>query len=313
MNVLVTSISKKVPLIEKVKDAATRDKSNFKVYVGDTFADCIGRYFSDAFWKMPLLENLHIQELIKYCKEHNIKVIFPSREGELTYFSERKEYLKMNNIYVMVSELDGLNRTQDKLEFYNFLIEKKYPVIKTRLCIDEKDTGFYVVKDRFGTGSLNLHLNVTSVEAIRVAKQLRQPIFQPYIVGTEYSIDVYVDTFGKSKGAIVRERVLVVNGESQITKTIQYKELESLAMGLAEVLGLYGHVMFQIIVDSNGNPHIIECNPRFGGASTLSIEAGLDSFYWFLLEAQGESLEKYPFIRANKELTQIRYPKDLIF
>ena len=128
----------------------------------------------------------------------------------------------------------------------------------------------------------------------------------------EVSVDVYIDTKGKAKGTVVRTRDLVVDGESQITTTIRNERLENLCTDLAEKLKLYGHVIFQILISPEGAFHIIECNSRFGGASTLSLSVGLDSFYWFLLEASGETLDDYPFLRATVEKKQIRYPEDLV-
>ncbi|MNC49272.1 carbamoyl phosphate synthase-like protein [compost metagenome] len=71
-------------------------------------------------------------------------------------------------------------------------------------------------------------------------------------------------------------------------------------------------MIFQVIIDHAGEYHFIECNTRFGGASRLSVEAGLDSFYWFLLEAEGNDLAEYPFVRSAQEKRLIRYAEDLI-
>lgn len=313
MNLLITSISQKVPFIEKMKDAANRISETTLVYGGDGNGRCLGRYFVDEFWHMPVLSELSVDDFILYCKQKDIRVIFPTRDGELTYFSRNLNLFNINGIRIMVSDYESLAFTRDKLNFFLQLKLKRLPVIQTVLDIDSLESSLFVVKEQFGSGSQGLYLKVQREEAVRLAESLDKPIFQPYIEGTEYSIDVYVDFKGKSKGAVVRERVLVVNGESQVTRTVRDERLEQLGLELAETLGLHGHVMFQVIVDSNGSPHIVECNPRFGGASTLSVAAGLDSFYWFLLEAQGESLENYPFIRSEKELTQVRYAKDMIF
>jgi len=56
---------------------------------------------------------------------------------------------------------------------------------------------------------------------------------------------------------------------------------------------------------------VIECNPRVGGASMLSIHAGLESFFWFFAEVLGEDLTAYPFIPASKPVTLVRYPNDV--
>ena len=109
---------------------------------------------------------------------------------------------------------------------------------------------------------------------------------------------------------IIRERVNVVDGESQITKTIHNPDLEQAVLPILTELKLYGHVVLQLILDENKEIHIIECNSRFGGASAASIAAGLDSFYWFLLESEGEVLEDYPFLRSAQSITQVRFPMD---
>ena len=96
------------------------------------------------------------------------------------------------------------------------------------------------------------------------------------------SIDVYVDRKGKSKGVLVRERNVVVDGESQVTTIVKKEKVEHLIGLMAEKLKLRGHSVFQVLVDGKGMVHIIECNARFGGASSSSIAAGLDSFYWLL-------------------------------
>jgi carbamoyl-phosphate synthase large subunit len=77
-------------------------------------------------------------------------------------------------------------------------------------------------------------------------------------------------------------------------------------------MNLRGHAVIQVIKDNFNNYHIIECNARFGGASTLAIASGLDSFYWFILESMGENIDKYPFLRVENEIRQIRYKKDMI-
>jgi carbamoyl-phosphate synthase large subunit len=75
---------------------------------------------------------------------------------------------------------------------------------------------------------------------------------------------------------------------------------------------MYGHIVLQVLMDENENLHVIECNSRFGGASTLSIASGLDSFYWFMLEANQVDLDSYPFTRSKVEKKQVRFPEDLI-
>ena len=105
----------------------------------------------------------------------------------------------------------------------------------------------------------------------------------------------------------------MINGESQITTTVNLPSVEAVCRQAAESLPLYGHVVMQVIVDGSGHVHLIECNARFGGASTLSVAAGLDSFYWFLLESTGVDIAHHPFTYdPTRPLRQIRHAADVV-
>lgn len=109
---------------------------------------------------------------------------------------------------------------------------------------------------------------------------------------------------------MLRKRDTVVNGESQVTTTFSDRDIESQASQILEILQLTGPVVLQAMVSADGKLHIIECNTRFGGASTTSIAAGLDSFYWSLLEALGAETAEIPFVRIPGELRQVRMAAD---
>lgn len=130
--------------------------------------------------------------------------------------------------------------------------------------------------------------------------------------GKEWSVDVYRSFQGKVKGIVARQRNYVIDGESQVTTTVHYPALESLCHEIADLLKIQGPAVFQLIEDQNGNFHVIECNPRFGGASTASLAIGLDSFFWFFVECLGLNLHDYPFIRGKGEIRQVRYMTDRI-
>jgi carbamoyl-phosphate synthase large subunit len=197
------------------------------------------------------------------------------------------------------------------LQFYQDA-KSGLPIIETSDSIDDIKSGKYVVKERYGAGSDKIGINLNKDEAIGHSKKLNNPIYQPFIPGQEYSVDIFIDKDKNTKGVITRKRELVVNGESQITTTKTLPEVENVAREFINSKNFYGHVILQLIIDENNQIQIIECNPRFGGASSLSINSGLDSFYWFLLESNMVNISSYPFVRAKKEIKQIRFPEDII-
>jgi carbamoyl-phosphate synthase large subunit len=167
-----------------------------------------------------------------------------------------------------------------------------------------------VVKERFGSGSAGTRLGLNPDEAYRYAKNLSLPIYQPYIRGQEYSIDVYVPFTGKNCRAVTRSRDKVIGGESKISTIKDMPILANICCDAAQCLGLAGHAVFQAIIDENNIAHIIECNCRVGGASTLSMQAGLSSLQWFLLESVGRPLPEMQSASWATEMQLVRIPYD---
>ena len=89
---------------------------------------------------------------------------------------------------------------------------------------------------------------------------------------------------------------------------VKNKKLELITKKLIKSFNFSGHIVLQVLIDSKNCVHILECNARFGGASTLSIVSGLDSFTWFIKECLDQKLGKQVKI-SNKTL--IRYSKDM--
>lgn len=310
-NILVTSASRKIGLIKAVKHAANKINASIQVIAADASDACLAKHFSDDFWKIPFIHQIDIHEFIAECQDRFIGLIIPSRDGELAFFSEHKSLFRDAGIHVMVSEPEAIRKCVDKLAFYKENNAIQSYIIPTAEDITLLNSTCFVVKERYGAGSDSIGINLKLPEALNHAKTLKFPIFQPFIEGSELSIDAYIELNGNVKGIIMRRREWVVNGESQVTTTIQDKELESAFRSIISSMELSGHIILQALIDSNGKIHVIECNPRFGGASTLSLKAGLDSFFWAYLESTSTSLERYSFIPANKPITQVRYPADL--
>ena len=311
-NVLVTSISKKISLLKAVRQAARQLHSSIQLFGGDANEQAFGRHFVDEFWLMPATRDESLPAIIDYCETNDIRYIIPTRDGELLFWSRYKATLRQLGISVMVSDDAAVQTCLDKLRFSEQGEAGGWAVIPAYANVADCPGNKFVVKERWGAGSQNIGLNLDREQAEAHAARLSEPIFQPYVTGNEISVDAYISEQKQVHGLVLRRRDVVQNGESQVTTTFGDEALETKLRTVLEQMHLYGHVVLQAFVDADGQLSLIECNSRFGGASSLSIAAGLDSFYWFLLEANGVSLTDYPFIRSRTELQQVRYPTDLV-
>ncbi len=306
-NILITSIAAKVPLINCVLESKNKFDKSIRVYGADIDKSCIGQYFVDSFYIMPKINILKINDFIDGCNEKNIKYIIPSRDADVLYFSAYKDKLEENSIYLFSPDVDVVNICFDKLKFYESVKDKL--IIPTYKNISDVNSSSFVVKQRFGSGSDNIAINVDKTTALNFAMKLKDPVYQPFIEGKEYSIDSYVDKNANRIASVIRSRDLVKNGESQITTYIKDEVLDSIVKQFVENLNISGHSVTQVIGHDNSYS-IIECNTRFGGASTLSYKMGLESFYWFLMEVNDKSIV---FKLNNKKLKQVRVAEDKYF
>jgi carbamoyl-phosphate synthase large subunit len=310
-NVLITSASKKVPLVRAVQEAAHKLSPMIKVIAGDISDSATTRYVADEFWKMPGTNDTELEKLLDGCKERGIRTIIPTRDGELLFWAQRRARFAAQGIDVVVSPVASVQVCLDKLEFSKFGEMHSFPFIPTGTSPDEVGKKPYVVKERYGAGSHKIGLNLSREAALSYAKNLDNPIYQPLVEGTEISVDAWLDRNHQVKGLILRSRDQVVSGESQVTTTFRDAAIEEAVAQVLSALKLSGPVVLQIIKDANGKIHVIECNTRFGGASTTAIAAGLDIFYWTLLESFGVDIQDYAFIPVRSNLRQVRIPTDI--
>jgi carbamoyl-phosphate synthase large subunit len=308
--ILLSSASSKVGMLRNLRTAASRLPGHYDVIPADADEYATSRFDATNFWHMPRLEELVLDDLIADCHKRDISIIFPSRDGELTFWASNKERLAEANITVVVPSVASVNLCLDKLAFAQFGADFGLPFIPASLTPDGFE-GLLVVKERYGSGSKDIGIGLDLVSAIEYSRRLKAPLFQPMIKGIEISIDAWCDKSGVPVGVILRTRDRIAHGESQVTSTFSDPEIEKVALNALTALKLQGHVVMQGILNNNGL-NIIECNPRFGGASSVAIEAGLDSLYWSLSEITG--IDETPaFKRRRANIKQVRLTCDRYF
>jgi carbamoyl-phosphate synthase large subunit len=310
--VLISSVAGKAPLVEAVRKAGGKLGLFEEIHGCDANENCLGKYLVDTFWHCPPLAKLSAEDVMSYCEENKIAALIPTRDGELDFFARHAPQWQKKGLHTMVSSPETIRQCLDKKNFSDFLSSHRFPAIQSAAQLDLLDAPLFVVKERTGAGGRNIGLRLSREEAEKQARQLSEPLFQPYIEGREWSVDLYRTREGRVKGSVARLREMVQGGESQVTATLAFPELEQLCSEMAGLLNVYGHAIFQVIEDSDGRFHVIECNPRFGGASTASLAVGLDSFFWFFLESMEISLQGYPFYRSPTEVRQVRFMTDRI-
>jgi carbamoyl-phosphate synthase large subunit len=293
--VLITSAARKVPLVESYRAALAASGRIGRVFVADADPECVARRFADEYWEMPRLDVLPTDALVTFCRENGIRLIVPTRDGDVKYFAQHRDALVDAGVHVMVASAESVRDCLDKLAFARRCEAARIAAIPTFASLKDAravlgDEMRLVVKERFGAGSRAAGLGLDPERAERYADTLWAPIFQPLAEGVEYSVDLYVNRCGQVVDAVPRIRTRVHAGESFISETVDAPRLIDQSVQLADSFRLRGHNVLQAFADGDAF-RFIECNPRVGGASSLGFRAGLESPRWSIEEAFGHTPE----------------------
>ena len=280
MNVILTSIGSKVPLAKLFVEQA--QKFDAKVFGTDLDEDIPAKLFLDDVFQVPnITSNLFLERIVSLCKEKKISLVIPTRDQDLLYFSRFQRHFEQASIRVLTPPTNSIELCQDKLSFGRFLAAHGFEPIETFASLDQIKGYPLFARPRWGAGSKGC----LKVENESVAKKILGDcnyLLHPFVVAEEYSVDLLTDFNSNPVQAVSRRRIRVENGESKITQIKMKSSLIEAARALAKPLNLIGHSVVQMFDIEGEQPKIIEVNPRFGGASTLSVQAGLQSVHRIL-------------------------------
>jgi len=312
INVLITSISRKVWLVKSFKDALKQAGNNGKVISVDSNPLSAGLYFSDKYYLVAnSKEQIFIPEILNICKRESIKLLIPTRDGELLLFAKNKNKFVEQGVQVMVSNPEVIEICNDKYKFYLFLKKNNIPTPKTLLPDQINSSLNYplLVKSKYGSGSKGIFEAKNKRELEFFNGYIDNPIIQEFLDGKEYTIDLLSDFNGKVITIVPRERIETFSGESYKGKTIKDDKAVEYAKNLAEKLGTIGHITIQFIKSIDGIK-FIEVNPRFGGGANCSIKAGANTPLYLIKMLKGENIK--PRIGKFKDgYIMLRYTSDI--
>lgn len=323
--VLITSVSFKTQLVNAFK------KAHWIVHTQDINPDFQELYsLNYHHLTVPTNHPDYLKEISQICLESEIDLIVPTRDGELKKMIEIKNHFLDKNIKTKIlipESLEILDTIVNKTKLSKAILDifpspKKYPEIKKVPLFARHNYGS-ASKSIIHFTQQNQFDQWISEDPSREDNYLIQEYLSSQDNWIEYSIDTLYNIDYQNPqliGYVSRIRNYVKNGESQIT-TVNQLDIEPQIEALGKRLKLVGHNVIQIFRNTERNQiRIIEINPRFGGASNLSFQAGLNSpeiLYKLLIknnkkENQGLELLKKN-IKIQDNLKMIRHTFDRFY
>lgn len=292
MNILILSASSKVLLVSAFQKAVRRVGGS--VVAADITAESAAMQIADKSVIVPRSDDPDFPDAIDaICDAFGIELIVPTRDGELPIMAGLSASLKTRGISVLVPPADSVATCCDTRRFASFCSAAGIPTPRT-YAADEVPNAFPVFCRPSNRTLDHPALRVDDERSYQAYLTLFGSvaggvIVQEFIDAPEYSIDVLMDFDGRPLQAVARRRIATRAGESWKTRIEKIPLLTDSALALSERLGLVGHNTLQAFYSPEFGIRFIEINARFGGASNLSIQAGLASPERIVQMAIGET------------------------
>ena len=278
--ILFTSVGRRVELVQAFKKAARDENIKVKIYAADMSENAPALYFCDEARKICRIshEN-YIPELLSLCIDERIDLLIPTIDTDLLKLSSSRSEFEKQGIKVLISDLQMIQICRDKRFTGDFFESCGLHAPKTFDDYKKYNMGFpCFIKPKDGSSSINAYKVNNQQELKELSLKISDYVVQPFIEGTEYTVDIFCDFDRNPVFITTRERVAVRSGEVLQTKIIHDEEVVTECLELIKEFKPYGPITVQLIKErKTGTNYYIEINPRFGGGAPLSIKAGADS------------------------------------
>ncbi|RNA61661.1 ATP-grasp domain-containing protein [Chryseobacterium nematophagum] len=293
---------------------ALKDKG-YEFFMADMDPLATGLYFVESSKRFVIPGGITPEfnkTILKLCEQQKIDILIPTVDVELIPIMDIKESFDQINCHIISCSKEVLHTTLDKLKLMEKCGEKialpQFQSLEEYIINPTIHSNKLVFKPRSGSGSRGVI--ITSNPEPEILEKLKggNYMVQEFIEGTEYSVDVMVNENGLIGAAVVRERLKIDSGVVIASKTIKNERIQEYCIKIAQTVGITYSANIQVIVDSTGNPYLIEINPRFSGGLSLVIESGPNIPAMCVEHAlSGKPVQTLDY----KELTMVRYYEEI--
>lgn len=274
----------------------------------DTNPVSAGFYMSDAYELLPEIESkLYLPSLFEIITKHKISVLMPSSGYDIYHYSKHKKKLLKLGALPVVSDEKTMQICRDKMQTYHYL-SKKFDSPLTSLNSSKIDGFPLIAKPRYGKGSKGIFKIENPLDLKYVRSKKPEMIFQEYLPGTEYTIDVLSDLDGEPIIAVPRVRIQTKAGISTVGKIIKDDKISETCKSIAKYLKIKGPCCIQMKESNEGTLKLVEVNPRLGGGTIFTALAGANFPAMILDMAIGKRI-KMPKV---SEITVVRYFEEIV-
>lgn len=282
INILILSAGTRNKIVQYFKKTLGE---NGKVIATDMSTIAPAIYEADKYYIVPrITEPGYIDIILDICKKENISGVLSLIDPELSLLAENEEKFKNIGTTVIGSSYELCERALDKMQMFQWLRSHGYNCAKSYV---DKNEFFADVK----TGKANYPIFVKPVRgsaSIAISKVFDNEtvdllfdhsdnlMIQEYLDGQEIGADCYIDLLsGELVSVFTKKKIVMRAGETDKSVSFKDEKLFELIKKFVNESGWRGQIDIDIF-EINGEYHISEVNPRFGGGYPHAYECGAD-------------------------------------
>lgn len=314
MNVMLTSAGRRAYMVKYFKEVLG---DSGKVYVCNSDDKSIAFKYADEKVISPLIyDENYIPFLLDYCKRNSINILISLFDIDLLMLARHKNQFKEIGTKVIVSDPQIVEICNDKWKTYQFLINNGFHAPASFLNVNEVIEKIadgelnypIVVKPRFGCGSISVAIAYDEEDLVYLTKKANKEIttsylkyesavteekviYQECLKGQEYGADIINDLNGVTQNVIVRKKIAMRSGETDIAELVDEPTIKDTLVKLGSVTKHIANMDCDVFL-VDGEPFVLEMNARFGGGYPFSHMGGCNLPQAIVSWAEGKEVSK---------------------
>ncbi len=324
MNVMLTSVGRRAYMVKYFKEVLGNDG---KVYVCNSDDKSIAFKYADEKVISPLIyDENYIPFLLDYCQKNMIDILISLFDIDLLILARHKKEFEEIGTKVIVSEPQIVEVCNDKWETYNFLKANGFHAplsflnmdeVIDKIAVGELDYPI-VVKPRYGCGSISVAVAYDEEDLRYLTKKVNEDIansylkyesavtnekviYQECLKGQEYGADIINDLNGETKNVIIRKKIAMRSGETDIAQLVDEPVIKDTLVKLGQITKHIANMDCDVFFVKDV-PYVLEMNARFGGGYPFSHMGGCNLPKAIVDWTKGKTVDKN-VISAKTDIT----------
>jgi carbamoyl-phosphate synthase large subunit len=286
-------------------------------------------------YRVPVAkDDNYVGEILRICMKEEVDVICPFHTDELLALARNRDLFEEHNVKVAVADESAIRSCIDKAEAYEILKNNGLPVpdyfmVRNRsefsaalealgyprvsVCFKPAQhphggaRGFRIIaRDVKEIELFEKPTGILELDTVmRALPDQFNLLVMEYLSGVEYSNYAFADRHQEMLYCIPNKRERLMEGYSFEAVTEEKPELCRLVEKIIKVFHLSFNVNVQIRYSADGEPKIVEVNPRMGGTIALPVAAGVNLPYYAVKLALGEPVPRNVPVRWGTRM--LRY------